>query len=104
MDKTIENSAVENVVVTSHAAENSTSETTNKIEHKALRYTLWGNVAIALFGLVFAVWTRSEAIFLDGLFSGIHLIISVISLSIAKLIQQPGDENFPLGMRYLSHS
>ena len=44
-------------------------ENVNKIERKALQYTLWGNVAIALFGLIFAVWTRSEAIFLDGLFS-----------------------------------
>ena len=72
-------------------------EQSHQIERRALRYTLWGNVAITLFGIIFAVWTRSEAIFLDGLFSGIHLAISLLSLYIARLIQQPGDEDYPFG-------
>ena len=76
-------------------------EQSHQIERKALRYTLWGNVAITLFGIVFAVWTRSEAIFLDGLFSGIHLAISLLSLYIARLIQQPGDEDYPFGYAML---
>lgn len=80
----------------SHPA-HSTVDSTHQIERKALRYTLWGNVAITLFGVSFALWTRSEAIFLDGLFSGIHLAISVLSLYIARLIQQPGDEDYPFG-------
>lgn len=68
-----------------------------RVEQKALQYTLWGNVAITLFGGAFALWTRSEAIFLDGLFSGIHLAISLLSLYIARLIQKPGDEDYPFG-------
>ena len=71
------------------------------VEQKALKYTLWGNLFITLLGVGFAVWTRSEAIFLDGLFSGIHLLISLISLRIAKIIQRPGDEAYPFGYAML---
>lgn len=73
----------------------------NEIEQRALRYTLWGNLAIALLGIFFAVWTRSEAIFLDGLFSGIHLAISLLSLRIAQIIQRPGDQDYPFGYAML---
>lgn len=66
-------------------------------EQQALRYTLWGNVGITLLGVGFALWTRSEAIFLDGLFSAIHLAVSLLSLRIAGLIQQPGDDEYPFG-------
>lgn len=71
--------------------------TANQIERRALRLTLWGNGAIALLGIVFAIKTRSEAIFLDGLFSGIHLAISLLSLYIARLIQRPSDQDYPFG-------
>ncbi|MEL7227390.1 MAG: cation diffusion facilitator family transporter, partial [Cyanobacteria bacterium J06576_12] len=69
----------------------------NKIERRALQLTLWGNGAIALLGIVFAIKTGSEAIFLDGLFSGIHLVISLLSLYIARLIQRPSDQDYPFG-------
>ena len=69
----------------------------HRVERRALRLTLWGNAAIALLGIVFAIKTRSEAIFLDGLFSGIHLMISLLSLYIARLIQRPGDQEYPFG-------
>ena len=72
-------------------------QTASEIEQKALRYTLWGNIGITLVGVVFALWTRSEAIFLDGLFSAIHLAISLLSLRISQLIQRPGDDNYPFG-------
>ncbi len=69
----------------------------NRLERQALKLTLWGNAAIALLGITFAIKTRSEAIFLDGLFSGIHLAISLLSLYIARLIQKPGDQDYPFG-------
>ena len=69
----------------------------SEIEQQALRYTLWGNTGITVIGVVFALWTRSEAIFLDGLFSGIHLAVSLLSLRISQLIQKPGDDDYPFG-------
>ncbi|MEL6901334.1 MAG: cation diffusion facilitator family transporter [Cyanobacteria bacterium J06606_4] len=69
----------------------------NRIERRALKATLWGNAAIAMLGIAFALKTRSEAIFLDGLFSGIHLAISLLSLYISQLIQRPSDDDYPFG-------
>jgi len=74
---------------------------TKEIEQRALYFTLWGNLVITLLGVGFALWTRSEAIFLDGLFSGIHLIISLLSLRIAQIIQRPGDKDYPFGYAML---
>ncbi|MEL7331133.1 MAG: cation diffusion facilitator family transporter [Cyanobacteria bacterium J06560_2] len=83
----------------SSAADRNTASRTAaiKIERRALRVTLWGNAAIALLGITFAIKTRSEAIFLDGLFSGIHLAISLLSIYIARLIQRPSDNDYPFG-------
>ncbi len=67
------------------------------LEQKALRLTLLGNFLITLLGLGFALLTLSEAIFIDSLFSGIHLVISLITLQVSHLIQQPGNEDYPFG-------
>ncbi len=67
------------------------------LEQKALRLTLLGNFLITLMGLGFALLTLSEAIFIDSIFSGIHLVISLITLQVSHLIQQPGNEDYPFG-------
>lgn len=72
-------------------------EEQQRIEATALRLTILGNIAITLLGVVFAVITLSEAIFLDSLFSGIHLLISLVSLHVSRLIQRPEDEDYPFG-------
>ena len=76
---------------------NADIKTASAIEQTALRYTLWGNIGITLVGVIFALWTRSEAIFLDSLFSAIHLAVSLLSLRISQLIQRPGDDDYPFG-------
>jgi len=69
----------------------------NQLEQQALRLTLVGNLLITLLGLGFALVTLSEAIFIDSLFSGIHFVISLITLQVSHLIQQPGNEDYPFG-------
>lgn len=67
------------------------------LESQAIRLTIAGNIAMTALGVVFALWTRSEAIFLDSVFSGVHVLISVLSLHVAHLIQQPEDQSYPFG-------
>jgi cation diffusion facilitator family transporter len=67
------------------------------LERQALRLTLLGNVLITLLGFGFALISRSEAVFLDSLFSGIHLVISLVTMQVSRLIQQPGNEDYPFG-------
>ncbi len=70
---------------------------TTTLESQAIRLTIVGNIAMTALGVAFALITRSEAIFLDSVFSGVHVLISVLSLHVAHLIQQPEDRYFPFG-------
>lgn len=94
-------SAADSNVEKANAENETEKDAATTLEQKALHYTLWGNLVITLLGVGFAIWTRSEAIFLDGLFSGIHLIISLLSLWIAQIIQRPSDEDYPFGYAML---
>lgn len=52
---------------------------------------------MAALGIAFAVLTRSEAIMLDGLFSLVACAMGIVSLRVAKLLDQPDDEQFQFG-------
>ena len=67
------------------------------IEKRAIHLTILGNVGMALLGISFALYTSSEAILLDALFSGINFIIALLSLRVAHLIGQLDDESHPFG-------
>lgn len=66
-------------------------------EKRALKIAVYGNMFMAVLGLVFAWYTGSQAVLLDGVFSLIALIISVLTLYVASLIARPGDDEFPFG-------
>ncbi len=67
------------------------------LEKRAIHITMLGNVGMALLGITFALFTRSEAILLDGVFSGINFLISLISLRVAHIIRRPDDQYYPFG-------
>ncbi|MBT9316380.1 cation diffusion facilitator family transporter [Leptothoe spongobia] len=68
-----------------------------ELEQRALKLTIFGNAGMVLLGLVFAVISSSEAILFDGVFSAIHLAISLLSLRVARLLYLPEDKEFPFG-------
>ncbi len=67
------------------------------LEQSSLKVAIYGNIFMAALGLTFAWYTDSQAVLLDGVFSLIALIIAVLTLYIARLIQRPGDDEFPFG-------
>ncbi len=67
------------------------------IEQRAIYVTILGNVGMALLGIGFALYTSSEAILLDAVFSGVNFIIALLSLRVAHLISQLDDERHPFG-------
>jgi predicted Co/Zn/Cd cation transporter (cation efflux family) len=67
------------------------------LEHRALKVTLIGNLSMALLGIVFAMLTASGAVLLDGVFSGINVLISLVSIRIARKVGQPDDAHYPFG-------
>jgi len=66
-------------------------------EQKALKVAIFGNLFMAVLGLGFAFYTGSQAVLLDGVFSLIGLAVAILTLYVARLLQRPGDDEFPFG-------
>jgi cation diffusion facilitator family transporter len=66
-------------------------------EQRALKVAVYGNVFMAALGLGFAWYTDSQAVLLDGVFSLMAFIISILTLYVSHLIVRPGNDEFPFG-------
>ena len=73
----------------------------NVIEHNALKVSALGAFFMASLGLGFGIWTQSEAILLDGLFSLVSFCIGGITLKVSTLINQPTSKNYQFGLSAL---
>jgi len=71
-----------------------------KIEQFALKLSIAGTLFMAILGFSFAVLTHSEAIMLDGIFSLIGLVMSVLTLWIARLVVSPETKKFQFGFAH----
>lgn len=71
-------------------------------ELQALRVSIGGALMMALIGLLFAWITSSEAILLDGVFSGIGFIMAILTLKVARLVTRPDDEHFHFGYAHFA--
>ncbi|WP_269542194.1 cation diffusion facilitator family transporter [Cerasicoccus fimbriatus] len=69
-------------------------------EHRALRFSIWGNLVLGFLGIIFAVFSRSDAVLLDGVFSLINFVVALLSLKVAKMILRPTDDRYPFGYVY----
>jgi len=63
----------------------------------ALRISAYATAFFGVLGTSFGVWLDSEAILLDGLFNWISFAMALVSLRVARLVERPGDEEFPFG-------
>jgi len=66
-------------------------------EQQVLRLAIYGNIFFTVAGLGFALYTNSQAVLLDGVFSAIALVLAVITLYISRLLQSPGNDEYPFG-------
>lgn len=66
-------------------------------EQKALRISLYGVIFFIVLALGFAVYTQSDAILFDGIYSLIAFATVLITMKVAKLVERPNDEQFHFG-------
>ena len=66
-------------------------------ERRGLKLSVFGALGMAGLGLGFAALTDSRAVLLDGLFSLVGFVVSLIALRVAALVQRPDDEHFHFG-------
>jgi len=71
-------------------------------EKKALWFSLAGMAVMAVAGIGFALVSHSEAILLDGVFSTISMILSMLTLKVAEVVRRPDDEHFHFGYAHFS--
>lgn len=74
----------------------------NLVEKRALQLSMLGMGIMALSGLAFAMVSHSNAILLDGVFSSIGLMLSVLTYKVAKLVKRPDDERFHFGYAHFT--
>lgn len=68
-----------------------------KAENGGLRLSVFGALFMAALGFGFAALTDSQAVLLDGAFSLIGAVVSVVAMRVATLVRQPDDEHFHFG-------
>ena len=69
----------------------------SRVERQALLISAAGNLFIGVVGILFAVFSKSQAILLDGLFNLTYFASGLFTLKVAKIVLQGDDERFPMG-------
>ena len=70
-------------------------------EPQVLLLSIWATAAIALFGIVLGLVSRSQAIIFDAVFALIDAMMSVLSLFVARLLARDGSKRFQYGYWHL---
>jgi cation diffusion facilitator family transporter len=69
----------------------------DKIEQKALIFSMLSIIVFIFLGLGFALFTRSESILFDGIYSLISFSIAFLTLKVSQLAVKPDDDTFHFG-------
>jgi len=76
------------------------NENTIRTERKVLLVSAAGNMVIGIAGILFAIFSHSQAILLDGLFNLTYFASGLFTLKVAKMVLRGDDERFPMGYAF----
>ncbi len=71
-----------------------------RTERRVLLVSAGGNLIIGVVGVLVAVFSKSQAIMLDGLFNLSYFAAGLFALKVAALVRQGDDQRFPLGYSF----
>ena len=66
-------------------------------ERKSLEIGKWGNFLMAIAGVVAALLSHSDALLIDGLYSGVNFFSAIIAARISVAVALPADRRYPFG-------
>jgi cation diffusion facilitator family transporter len=78
------------------------SQSRSHREQQALRVSSYGALSLAVLGIGFAVKSGSEAILLDGLFSGLGFFMALMTIYVSRLVSRPDDAVFQYGYAHFA--
>ena len=73
------------------------SQSPEAIERQSLQVGKWGNLLMAVAGVVASFLSRSDALLVDGLYSGVNFVSAIIAAKITTTVAQPPDRRYPFG-------
>ncbi|TWT38971.1 cation transporter [Blastopirellula retiformator] len=69
----------------------------SSIERQSLQLGKWANLAMAAAGVSAAYASNSDAMLVDGLYSGVNFVSAIVAARISQSIQAPPDSRYPFG-------
>lgn len=72
-------------------------KSTEQTECKALTWGLWANLVMCAGGVAAAWLSRSDALLVDGLYSGVNAVAAFFAIRVAALVRRPADRRYPFG-------
>ncbi len=72
-----------------------------KLEQRALKFSILGAAFFAVIGIFYGLYTHSQSILFDGVYSCISLVMSGVTLWVSKLVVRPDDKRFQYGYTHL---
>lgn len=75
-------------------------ESSYQEERRALVLSVVVSLSVGCAAIFFTYRSSSQAILLDGVFNLTYFLTGLFTLRVARLLQEPGDEEFPFGFAY----
>lgn len=72
-----------------------------KLEQRAIKFSILGAAVFTVIGITYGLYTHSQSILFDGIYSSISLVMSGLTLWVSKLVVRPDDERFQYGYTHL---
>ena len=70
---------------------------TEAVEKRSLTIGKWGNLIMAIAGIFTSFLSHSDALLIDGLYSGVNFFSAIIAAHISITVSQPADRRYPFG-------
>ncbi len=66
-------------------------------EKRSLKIARWGNVVMAIAGILTAWLANADALLVDGLYSGVNFLASLVAARVGESVMRPWDKTRPFG-------
>ncbi len=63
-------------------------QTNEQIERQSLEIGKWGNLLMAVAGVLAAFLSRSDALLVDGLYSGVNFVSAIVAAGISARVAE----------------
>lgn len=73
------------------------TQTAHQAESSALTKGIWVNLVMCGAGIVASLLSRSDALLVDGLYSGVNAVAALFAIRVAMLVRRPADRRYPFG-------